>query len=98
MTKDEALAIINRLQECIEHDSCEKMNCLYFNTFEDLKGLAEWLEIKQDNVCCKDCRYHDKGSNEVDSWNRCLLWKADVYDEFYCRNGEIFDGKGWEGK
>ena len=98
MDYENARMVIERLKTCLEHESCEKVDCEYFNTFEDLKGLLEWLETEHAPIVrCKDCRFHRKGRNEVDSWNTCLLWKAEIYDEFFCASGEKPDGKPWNG-
>ena len=92
MNKENAIAIIERFQNCINHDSCEKVGCEYFNTLNDLKNLVEWLKNNSDNnVHCKDCRYYKPLEGKV----TCLLWKADIYPDFYCKNGEVFDGKDW---
>ena len=37
---------------------------------------------------CKECKWYDKGSNEVDAWERCTLKRIDVYGEFFCEAGE----------
>lgn len=39
-------------------------------------------------VRCRECKWYDKGSNEVDSWARCSRMRVDVYDDFYCEAGE----------
>ena len=88
MDYESARITIKKLATCLEHDSCENMDCEYFTTFEDLKGLLEWLKTySSPNVQCKDCRYQRN--------SKCLLWKAEIFDEFYCKNGEKPDGKPW---
>lgn len=39
-------------------------------------------------VRCRECKWYDKGANEVDSWARCGRMRVDVYDDFYCEAGE----------
>lgn len=96
MDYENAKGIIERLQTCLNHDSCENIDCEYFNTFEDLKSLLEWLkDAYRPIVRCKDCRYHYKRKDESETWDSCLLWKVDIYNDFYCANGEIYDGKKW---
>ena len=42
-------------------------------------------------VRCRDCKYQNKGSNEVDAWNLCDLrsWLyIPISDDFFCSYGE----------
>lgn len=46
-------------------------------------------------VRCKDCKYQDKGQNEVESWNVCNYrpWLyVNTYDDHFCSDGERKDG------
>ena len=38
-------------------------------------------------VRCKDCRWYQKGKNEVDSWQWCMVKHCDVRDDDYCSYG-----------
>ena len=42
-------------------------------------------------IRCKDCKYQDKGQNEVESWNVCN-YRPRLYvsidDDDYCSSGE----------
>lgn len=54
----------------------------------DVKNLPS---AQSDIVHCGECKYQDKGWNEVDEWNQCGLrpWLyIPVHDEHYCSWGE----------
>jgi hypothetical protein len=38
-------------------------------------------------VRCKNCRWYQKGKNEVDSWQWCMVKHCDVSDDAYCSYG-----------
>ena len=44
-------------------------------------------------VRCKDCRWYQKGKNEVDSWQWCMVKHCDVSDDEYCSNGRQEGGE-----
>ena len=92
MSKEEALKTLQKIQSCIEHDACELIDCAYFSLLPEIKMLIDWIIAPKEIVCCKDCVYYRKKS---ESGNKCLLWKADTYDDFYCANGAKSDGKKW---
>ena len=45
-------------------------------------------------VRCKDCRWYDKGENEVDVWEYCMKSKHNVQETDYCSFGELADKGG----
>lgn len=65
----------------------------------NLKGLSATDKIKAMGavlcvpgiICCQDCKYQDRGSNESESWNLCRYrpWlHVPTEDEHYCGYAE----------
>ena len=53
-----------------------------------LSAKKLWKRIKEqptidavEVVRCKDCRWYQKGKNEVDSWQWCMVKHCDVSDD-----------------
>ena len=90
ISKDYLLSQIRKMHDCIEHDSCEYINCEYFTKGYVLQDIIEYLGHSETIIRCKDCKWYDKGSNEVDSWANCriITGQHSVYDDFYCGNAE----------
>lgn len=87
LTKAEALEIIQKLKNCINHDACEKTDCAYFHNIEDLNKLTEYVENAFPIVNCIDCKWC-KNSNG--NGRTCTFKHLDipVFDVFFCFGGE----------
>lgn len=54
---------------------------------EIIEAVAERRTDQPEIIHCRECKYHDKGSNESDSWNLCGYrpWQYVITDnEHYC--------------
>ena len=58
---------------------------------EIIEAVAERRTDQPEIIHCRECKYHDKGSNESDSWNLCGYrpWQYVITDdEHYCGYAE----------
>lgn len=90
MTKEEAKVVIQKLRSCIEHDTCENIDCAYFGMLNELDTLLEYVENAEPIIRCKDCKWYNSGKNGVDAWHQCGMGKKNMstFDVFYCFSGE----------
>ena len=65
--------------------------------YETTVTINEPISIQSNYVYvvrCKDCRWYDKGENEVDVWEYCMKSKHNVQETDYCSFGELADKGG----
>ena len=91
LTKEEAINVIQRLKNCVEHDACEITNCEYFHKLDDLIRLEEFVMNSFPIVRCNECKwcYEEDGT----TIRKCSYQKANkqVFDIFFCFGGERKD-------
>lgn len=64
-----------------------------YKVFEEARDEAPTIDAVP-VVRCKDCKWHDKGENESESWNMCMYrpWSyKQVEDTDFCSDGERKD-------
>lgn len=49
-----------------------------------MRDCLEALQEKYTGICCSNCRW----SERIDEGMRCKLLNIEVYDKFYCAEGE----------
>ena len=51
-----------RLKACVSHDTCEKIDCLYFTRPEELKEVLYFLEGAITGAeTCNSCKFEGQG-------------------------------------
>jgi hypothetical protein len=55
-------------------------------------GIEQVIEEQPEAIVrCKDCRYQNKGSNEMDAWNLCAFMTGTyipISDDDFCNHGK----------
>lgn len=52
MDKEKAKEALNKIRGCVEHDACERTDCVYYAHLEELTELVNWIdEILPDGQC-----------------------------------------------
>lgn len=44
MDKEKAKEALNKIRDCVEHDACERTDCVYYAHLEELTELVKWVD------------------------------------------------------
>lgn len=91
MNKAEVQTAFLHLMNCINHDSCDHVDCVYFNSLKDMETVKEFIKEAEVIIRCKECRYYSQDNVGNEGW--CYFMETDVNDDDFCSKGRYYGEK-----